>query len=211
MMPTKPLAYIKLKYVNSFRDRIGKMRHYFRHGGKVIALPGAPGSKQFIEAYEAAMADLGVEKPNTPHIRNERVYFVLIGEHVKIGVSRRLRARLETFRNSSAKVELLFAMPGSRELERRVHKALAECQIEREIFQRRGAEVFIDMVESHGVEYALEFMYQKSSARRQRRKPEESRAAHERKRREVNARYDALERFGVIPNSWDKVLGNGPI
>lgn len=56
-MPTKHLSYFKLKHVNSFRDRHGKLRHYFRRDGKSIALPGLPGSKEFLTAYTAAMAE----------------------------------------------------------------------------------------------------------------------------------------------------------
>jgi integrase len=46
----------KLKYVNVFRDRHGKLRHYFRRPRcKPIALPGLPGSAEFMEAYQAAL------------------------------------------------------------------------------------------------------------------------------------------------------------
>jgi integrase len=48
---------IRLAYVHAFRDRHGKVRHYFRRPGfKQIALPGLPGSDQFMEAYRAALA-----------------------------------------------------------------------------------------------------------------------------------------------------------
>lgn len=46
------MARVKLKYVNSFPDRNGKMRHYFRRGKmKAIALPPIVGSKIFNEQY----------------------------------------------------------------------------------------------------------------------------------------------------------------
>ena len=52
----------KLPYVHSYRDRHGKRRNYFRKpGAKRIALPGAPGSDEFMAAYQAALA--GVELP----------------------------------------------------------------------------------------------------------------------------------------------------
>lgn len=51
------MARLRLQYINSFRDRHGRMRHYFRRpGGKSIALPGLPGSAEFMEAYQAALA-----------------------------------------------------------------------------------------------------------------------------------------------------------
>ena len=51
------MARLKLQFTNSFRDRHGRMRHYFRRPGcKAIALPGLPGSAEFMEAYQAALA-----------------------------------------------------------------------------------------------------------------------------------------------------------
>jgi hypothetical protein len=38
-------------------DRHGHVRHYFRRpGGKRLALPGLPGSNEFMAAYKAALA-----------------------------------------------------------------------------------------------------------------------------------------------------------
>ena len=42
---------IRLKYVHAFRDRFGRMRYYFRRYGKRTALPGLPGSGEFMAAY----------------------------------------------------------------------------------------------------------------------------------------------------------------
>jgi enterobacteria phage integrase len=46
---------IRLKYVHAFRDRTGRMRYYFRRNGKRIALPGLPGSGEFMDAYAAQL------------------------------------------------------------------------------------------------------------------------------------------------------------
>jgi hypothetical protein len=44
-------------YVHGFLDRHGKARHYFRRRGfKRVSLPGLPYSKEFLEAYQAALA-----------------------------------------------------------------------------------------------------------------------------------------------------------
>jgi hypothetical protein len=52
-----PLANLRLKFVHTFKDRHGAPRHYFRRPGfKVIALPGLPGSTEFMRAYRAALA-----------------------------------------------------------------------------------------------------------------------------------------------------------
>lgn len=45
----------RLRYVNSFRDRHGVMRHYFRRKGKRVRLPDAFGSAEFMEVYHAAL------------------------------------------------------------------------------------------------------------------------------------------------------------
>jgi integrase len=47
-----------LKFVKAYVDRHGKARHYFRQpGGKPVALPGLPGSDEFMAAYAAALAN----------------------------------------------------------------------------------------------------------------------------------------------------------
>ena len=51
------MTAIKLKHVDSFRDRHGRRRYYFRRDrGPRIALPGLPGSTEFMAAYQAALA-----------------------------------------------------------------------------------------------------------------------------------------------------------
>ncbi len=53
----------KLAYVHAYRDRHGRMRHYFRRRGfPKVVLPGAPGSAEFMAAYDAAMRGETVEK-----------------------------------------------------------------------------------------------------------------------------------------------------
>lgn len=46
-----------LPYVHRFKDRHGRIRHYFRRPGfKQVALPGEPGSAEFMSAYQVAIA-----------------------------------------------------------------------------------------------------------------------------------------------------------
>jgi integrase len=53
---------LPLKYVQRFRDRHGKWRHYFRRPGfKRFMLPGLPGSAEFMDAYQAALAGESME------------------------------------------------------------------------------------------------------------------------------------------------------
>jgi integrase len=54
---------VRLKYVNEYRDRHGKVRRYFRRAGQPrIPLIGNPGTPQFMEAYHAALAELRVRE-----------------------------------------------------------------------------------------------------------------------------------------------------
>jgi integrase len=54
---------IALQFVNEYRDRHGKVRRYFRRRGKArIKLPGQPGSTEFMEAYNAALASFTVSE-----------------------------------------------------------------------------------------------------------------------------------------------------
>ncbi|MDQ6703220.1 MAG: hypothetical protein M3Z96_09035 [Pseudomonadota bacterium] len=46
------MASLPLKFVNCYRDRHGKVRHYFRRRG---FKPGLPGSAEFMAAYQAAL------------------------------------------------------------------------------------------------------------------------------------------------------------
>src|SRR5262245_41558876 len=57
------MSKIRLQFVQAFRDRHGKVRHYFRRPGyKRVPLPGLVGSTEFMEAYAAALADAPVHE-----------------------------------------------------------------------------------------------------------------------------------------------------
>jgi site-specific recombinase XerD len=47
-------ALVRLRYVHGFTDRHGKQRWYWRRHGIRVALPGSPGSPEFMAAYAAA-------------------------------------------------------------------------------------------------------------------------------------------------------------
>ena len=52
------MTRIRLKYVNVFRDRHGKLRRYFRRPRcKPAPLPGLPGSAESMAAYQAALSN----------------------------------------------------------------------------------------------------------------------------------------------------------
>jgi integrase len=49
------MTRIKLKHIDRFKDRHGRVRYYYRRGkGSRIMLPGAPGTSEFLAAYQAA-------------------------------------------------------------------------------------------------------------------------------------------------------------
>jgi integrase len=50
------VTVMRLQFVKEYTDRTGKMRRYFRKRGcKPVTLPGAPGSPEFMRAYQTAM------------------------------------------------------------------------------------------------------------------------------------------------------------
>jgi len=56
MKPEMDVATIRLPWIKSYIDRSGTVRRYFRKPGcKAVALPGAPGSAEFMQAYQAAL------------------------------------------------------------------------------------------------------------------------------------------------------------
>jgi integrase len=65
------MTRIHLRYVDRFVDRHGHSRHYFRRpGGKRLALPGIPGSDEFMAAYKAAIAGEDIPAAE-PKVRGE--------------------------------------------------------------------------------------------------------------------------------------------
>jgi hypothetical protein len=50
------MTRIRLRFVNEFRDRHGRVRRYFRRPGcKAVPLSGLPGSAEFMADYQAAL------------------------------------------------------------------------------------------------------------------------------------------------------------
>jgi hypothetical protein len=53
----KSLTKLRLAYVHASHDRHGALCYYFRRAGfKTVPLPGLPGSAEFMEAYQGALA-----------------------------------------------------------------------------------------------------------------------------------------------------------
>src|SRR6516165_8730792 len=63
------MARIKLRYVNEYVDRHGRVRRYFRRpGSRGVKLPGLPGSIEFMDAYQAALATVAPPPPSLKHV-----------------------------------------------------------------------------------------------------------------------------------------------
>src|SRR5262249_15284250 len=51
------MTKIRLPYVHEYRDRHGRLRRYVRRPGSArVALPGLPGSPEFMQSYQDAMS-----------------------------------------------------------------------------------------------------------------------------------------------------------
>jgi len=60
------MAEVKLQFLHSFTDSRGKRRHVFRRKGhKTVTIKGAPGSTEFLEAYQALLEKTGGNPPLT--------------------------------------------------------------------------------------------------------------------------------------------------
>lgn len=57
------MTQIRLRYINTFKDRHGHQRYYFRRRGERTPLPGVPGTTEFMEAYQDALEGNGPAKP----------------------------------------------------------------------------------------------------------------------------------------------------
>ena len=60
------MTFLRLAYVQAFRDRHGQMRYYYRRKGRRFPLPGRPGEAEFMAAYEVAAAEF-VEPSKARH------------------------------------------------------------------------------------------------------------------------------------------------
>lgn len=101
------MTRIKLDFVHEYRDRHGKLRRYFRRPGfKRIALPGIPGSDEFMTAYQLAFAGqpqrieigAGRTKPGTVNAAIVGYYSSVAFRSLAAGTQKLQRSILEQFR-----------------------------------------------------------------------------------------------------------------
>jgi len=99
------MAKVDLPYVQTFKDRHGRLRHYYRKPGcKRAALPGSPGASAFMEAYAEAhgqtTAPVGAEraKPRTINALVVEYYRTAKFRNTRESTQRTYRNVLERFR-----------------------------------------------------------------------------------------------------------------
>lgn len=73
------MAVIKLKFVNEYADRTGKLRRYFRRGATRGPLPGEVGSVEFMAAYRKYLS--GSAKPEPIGLNAEGSFGRLVTEY----------------------------------------------------------------------------------------------------------------------------------
>jgi integrase len=101
------MTRIRLDYVHEYLDRHGKLRRYFRRPGfKQIALPGIPGSDEFMTAYQLALAgqtprlQIGAArtKPGTVNAAIVSYYSSVAFRSLAVSTQKGRRAIFERFR-----------------------------------------------------------------------------------------------------------------
>jgi integrase len=98
------MTRIKLRFIHCFVDQTGRPRYYVRRFGKRTALPGLPGSAEFLNAYHAALEHQPVvpqarSKPGSVDAAIAGYYTSLEFRTLAPGTQAARRAILERFRS----------------------------------------------------------------------------------------------------------------
>lgn len=101
------MAKIELPHVQSFKDRHGKARHYYRRKGFArVKLPGLPGSTEFMKAY--AIAGSAPSPAKTQDRSDHRSIHALIGKYYSSAEFKALRSTSQRpYRNQLERFRLL--------------------------------------------------------------------------------------------------------
>jgi integrase len=116
------MTRFRLKFVNTFRDRHGRLRHYFRRPGcKAVALPGLLGSAEFMDSYQLALVgdtapriEIGSSRTKPGTIAALTVaYFNSLAFHCLAPETKRTRRNiLERFRTEHGDKRVAFLQRG---------------------------------------------------------------------------------------------------
>jgi hypothetical protein len=115
------VANIRLKFVKSYVDRHGRVRHYVRRPGhKLVPLPGLPGSDEFLTAYSAALSlpTAGVES-GASRTRAGSINAMIIGYLASADFAKLAPATQEQYRRIFERLRREYGNLGVATLERR--------------------------------------------------------------------------------------------
>lgn len=159
MNPKRP------RYVISDVDRHGKRRFYYRPSKdhQKIRLPGDPIDPRYKAAYEAARDGKAEDRapyykpPSRPQSQRRKrggfVYFLRVGDTVKIGFSGDPLTRFNDLRTGLAKpITSIVMVHGDYHDERRLHHRFASVRLEGEWFRYTEA---IRMVMAQAAAYGI--------------------------------------------------------
>lgn len=133
--------------VTSYTDRHGRERYRFRRTGlPAQSINEEPGTPEFDARVRECLAGIAPKRRNPSRAQKVPpaiptgpvVYFIgTSGGFVKIGYTANLRRRLTAIKTSThARVTLLAAVPGGREIESDYHARFAEARVRREWFRK---------------------------------------------------------------------------
>lgn len=124
------MATFRLKYVKAYTDRHGRRRHYYRRPGQPqIALPGEPGSREFMEAYHAA-ADGAPKREIGADKWPEGSFGALIGLYLASGHYKSLGdLTRRTYRNDMERFRAKYGQMSVRALERKHVTAMLDALV----------------------------------------------------------------------------------
>ena len=94
------MAQITVKYVQAFVDRHGKVRHYFRkQGSPRVALPGLPGSTEFMDAYKLALSGASSHSSPTSKLKSGTISALIASYYLSSDFTQLKRITQSSYRN----------------------------------------------------------------------------------------------------------------
>lgn len=135
---------VRLRYMNAFRDRHGRMRYYVRLSGVRHALPD-PGkgefpSADFLEAYRSLIGEKSIQSRRSALLANGFIYVLGNEEVVKIGFTTAIDSRVQAIKaHNIASIRLQLIVPGSIRDEERLHNRFSDYRMHAEWFRREGS------------------------------------------------------------------------
>lgn len=128
------MATARLKYIKAYTDRLGTRRHYFNKIGRPsVALPGLPGSAEFMEAYQSCLDDVPAPKPRVVLQRPTRGSITeLVAKYYASAAFKTLGdVTKSTYRNEIRKIERAYGAGLVRDLQRVHIKKIVAAKAEK--------------------------------------------------------------------------------